>query len=133
MTMSNELVADVVTGAVGEDTQRLLVAAGAVASRKAADILGLDIRKIASFADYFLICSGTSVRQVQAIADEVVERMRDRCGVRPLHIEGYDNGFWVLIDFGDVIVHVFLEESRQFYQLERLWRDADRVELPADV
>jgi ribosome-associated protein len=115
------------------DLEKLLVAARAAADRKALDLVALDIRKIASFADFFLICSGNSSRQVQAISDEVSERLRGERGSRPLHVEGYEAGEWVLMDYGDVIVHVFVDESRKFYQLERLWRDAERVELPADL
>lgn len=113
--------------------EKLMVAARGAAARKAIDMVAIDIRKIASFAEFFLICSGTSSRQVQAIADEVRERLRDERGSRPLHVEGYEAGEWVLLDYGDLIVHVFVDSSRQFYQLERLWRDADRVELPADL
>ncbi len=86
----------------------------------------LELSEVSSLADYFLICSGTSERQVQAIADAVVERLRqDR--VRPHHIEGYQAGRWVLLDFGDFVVHVFDEETRSFYALEKLWADAPDV------
>jgi len=120
---------------VEEDSEfaKLMVAARAASARKALDMVALDIRKIASFAEFFLICSGSSSRQVQAIVDEVRERLREERGSRPAHVEGYETGEWVLMDYGDVIVHVFVEDSRQFYQLERLWRDAERVELPADL
>jgi ribosome-associated protein len=113
--------------------EKLRIAARGAAARKALEMVAIDIRKIAAFADFFLICSGTSSRQVQAIADEVRERLRAERGSRPLHIEGYEMGEWILMDYGDLIVHVFGEESRKFYQLERLWRDAERVELPADL
>jgi ribosome-associated protein len=113
--------------------EKLMVAARAAAARKALDLVALDIRKIAAFAEFFLICSGTSSRQVQAIADEVTERLRAERGSRPLHVEGYEAGEWILMDYGDLIVHVFVEERRQFYQLERLWRDAERVQLPEDL
>jgi ribosome-associated protein len=113
--------------------EKLMVAARAASDRKALEMVALDIRKIAAFADFFLICSGSSSRQVQAIADEVRDRLRVERDARPAHVEGYESGEWVLLDYGDLIVHVFVEDSRKFYQLERLWRDAERVELPADL
>jgi ribosome-associated protein len=116
-----------------DDQAKLMTAARAASERKAVEMVALDIRKIASFAEYFLICAGTSTRQVQAIADEVLEKMREERGARPLHTEGYETATWILLDYGDLIVHVFTEESRQFYQLERLWRDAERVELPEEI
>lgn len=112
------------------DAEKLLLAAEAASSRKALQMTAIDIRKIASFAEFFLVCSGTSTRQVQAIADEVMDRLKTERNSRPLHTEGYEAGTWVLLDYGDLIVHVFTEEAREFYQLERLWRDADRVALP---
>ncbi len=102
---------------------------GAVAAaddRKAIDLKVLHLEKVTDFTDYFLLCSGTSERQVQAIADAVLDRMREQ-KVRPLHIEGYNRGHWVLLDFGDFVVHVFQEEPRKFYALERLWGDAPDV------
>ncbi len=113
-----------------QDVEKLMLAAEAAASRKALQMTAIDIRKIASFAEFFLVCSGTSTRQVQAIADEVTDRLKKERSSRPLHIEGYEAGTWILLDYGDLIVHVFTEEAREFYQLERLWRDADRVALP---
>ena len=116
-----------------DDQRKLMVAAGAASDRKAQEMVALDIRKIASFAEFFLICSGGSTRQVQAIADEVMEKLREARDARPLHTEGYETATWILLDYGDLIVHVFTEDSRQFYQLERLWRDAERVELPERI
>jgi ribosome-associated protein len=116
-----------------DDQRKLMVAAGAASDRKAQEMVALDIRKIASFAEFFLICSGSSTRQVQAIADEVMERLRDELDARPLHTEGYETATWVLLDYGDLIVHIFTGESRGFYQLERLWRDAERVVLPEEM
>ena len=112
------------------DLEKLMLAAEAAATRKALQMTAIDIRKIASFAEFFLVCSGTSTRQVQAIADEVMDRLKKERNSRPLHTEGFEAGTWVLLDYGDLIVHVFTEEAREFYQLERLWRDADRVALP---
>jgi ribosome-associated protein len=94
--------------------------------RKAVDLKVLHLEKISDFTDYFLICSGTSERQVQAIADAVQERMREE-RVRPLHVEGYNRAQWVLLDYGDFVVHIFQEEPRRFYSLERLWGDAPDV------
>jgi ribosome-associated protein len=102
---------------------------GAVAAaddRKAIDLKVLHLEKVTDFTDYFLICSGTSERQVQAIADSVLERLREE-KVRPLHMEGYNRGQWVLLDYGDFVVHIFQEEPRKFYALERLWGDAPDV------
>ena len=94
--------------------------------RKALDLKVLHLEPVTDFTDYFLICSGASERQVQAVADAVLERLRAE-GTRPLHLEGYNRGQWVLLDFGDFVVHVFLEEPRKFYALERLWGDAPDV------
>jgi ribosome-associated protein len=111
---------------------RLLVCAEAALGRKAADLVVLDVGSVSSIADYFLICSGRSDTQVQAIADAVDEAARAH-GDRPLAIEGREHGQWVLIDYGDVIVHVFYAPVRAFYDLERLWSRATRVELPHDL
>jgi ribosome-associated protein len=96
--------------------------------KKAQNILVLRLSAITEFTDYFVICTGNSSRQTQAIADEVIEHLK-ASGVRPLNTEGYKNAEWILIDFGAFVVHIFTEESRRFYDLERLWRDAERVEI----
>lgn len=101
--------------------------------KKALDLVGLDLREIASFAEFFVIASGTNQRQVQAIADEINEQLRKQLQSRPIRIEGYNAAEWVLMDYGDFIVHIFDKEARDFYDLERLWRDARRVEMPEDV
>lgn len=101
-------------------------AVAAADDRKAIDLKVLHLEKVTDFTDYFLLCSGTSERQVQAIADAVLERLREE-KVRPLHMEGYNRGQWVLLDYGDFVVHVFQEEPRKFYALERLWGDAPDV------
>lgn len=108
--------------------ESLIIATKAAREKKAAHIAVLDLRQVASFADYFLICSGHSTRQVLAIADHVIEKLRES-GIRPLHLEGYELAEWTLIDYGDLVVHVFIESAREFYNLERLWRDAKRVEI----
>jgi ribosome-associated protein len=104
------------------------IAVRAADEKKAQSMLVLRLSAITEFTDYFIICSGNSTRQTQAIADEIVERLK-MSGVRPLHTEGYKNAEWILIDFGAFVVHIFTEESRRFYDLERLWRDAERVEV----
>lgn len=95
----------------------------AAEDRKAIDLKVLQLEKISDFTDYFILCSGTSERQVQAIADSIDERLRAE-KVRPLHVEGYNRGQWVLLDYGDFVVHIFQDETRRFYSLERLWGDA---------
>lgn len=99
-----------------------LAVAQTVINKKAQDVILLEISELVSYADYFLICSGRSVIQVKAIANAVEEYMKER-GVSPLHIEGLTEGRWVLLDYDELIVHVFLEETRHFYNLERLWGD----------
>ncbi len=111
--------------------ERICVALSAASEKKGIDPVVLDLREIASFTDYFIITSGTNVRQVQAIADEVVEQLKKQ-GTRAARMEGYNTGEWVLVDYGDFVVHVFDTKARQFYDLERLWRDAVRVQLPAE-
>jgi ribosome-associated protein len=100
--------------------------AEAALDRKAEDVLALDVAGLTSFADAFVIATGTSDRHVKAVADAVVERA-ERLGRHPLGVEGYDGGEWVLIDLDDVIVHVFQAEKRADYDLERLWSDAPSV------
>lgn len=94
--------------------------------RKASDVKVLELGKVSDFTDYFLIMSGASERQVRAIADAIEERLR-LGKVRPLHSEGYNNGQWILLDYGDFVVHIFDQERREFYALERLWNDAPDV------
>ena len=113
--------------------ERLRLALHAAGEKKAHDLVVLDLREVASFTDYFVIASGTNVRQVQAVADEVQEQLRKRLNVRPARVEGYNSAEWVLLDYGDFIFHVFEEKSRRFYDLERLWRDAARVPVPPDL
>ena len=98
----------------------------AAAEKKAEDPISLDLRKIASFTDCFIICSGNQVRQTQAICDAISERLAAE-GTRPRHVEGYDRGEWILIDLFDLVVHIFTRETREFYSLERLWGDATKM------
>lgn len=100
--------------------------------KKAFEIVALDLREIASFTEFFIICSGANQRQVQAISDEISEQLKKELNSRPVRIEGYRSAEWVLMDYGDFIVHIFEKEARGFYDLQRLWRDAKRVELPEE-
>lgn len=98
----------------------------AAEEKKAASIRVLDLRPVTTFADYFVLCNGTNKRQTQAIADEVARVMKLR-GELPMSMEGYDNGEWILVDYGDIVVHVFTDTSRTYYDLDRLWREAPTV------
>jgi len=106
------------------------VAIAAAEDKKAVDLVVLDLRKAAGFTDFFLIASGTNPRQVRAIADAVMESLAAD-GTKPAHVEGYDRSEWVLIDYFDFVVHVFAPETRVFYGLERLWGNAERIEVAA--
>lgn len=112
--------------------ERICAALRAASDKKALEMVVLDLRKVANFTDYFLITSGTNTRQVQAIADEVAEQLKKQ-GTRAARIEGYNTAEWILLDYGDFVVHVFEDKARRFYDLERLWRDAARVPLPPDL
>jgi ribosome-associated protein len=109
--------------------QRVLECTRAALGRKAYDLVVLETAEQTSIADYFVICSGRSDTQVQAIADAVRKDL-EQLGVKTLAVEGYERGQWVLLDFGDVVVHVFYVPVRAFYDLERLWTKAPRPELP---
>jgi ribosome-associated protein len=97
--------------------------------KKAYDLVLMEVRELTSIADYFIVCSGRSDRQVQSIAQGIEENLRGT-GVRPQSVEGVARGQWVLMDFSDVIVHIFYEPVREFYDLEGLWIDAPRMKLP---
>ena len=103
-------------------------AVSAVLEKKASQVVVLDLRHTPAFTDFFVLCSGQNSRQVKAIADSVEEALR-AAGVRPAHIEGYDRADWVLMDFFTFIVHVFAPHTRDFYSLERLWGDAERIDM----
>jgi ribosome-associated protein len=108
--------------------EKTALSSRAAADRKASDIAVLDMREVSSITDYFLICSGGSVRQVQAIADAIDEQM-SQSGEASLGVEGYREARWVLMDYGDVIVHVFAQDTREFYDLERLWANAPKIDV----
>ena len=111
--------------------ERVLGALHAASEKKALEPVVLDLRDIASFTDYFVIVSGANERQVQAISDEVYETLK-KAGHAAARVEGYKTAEWILLDYGDFVVHVFEQKARNFYDLERLWRESKRVELPAE-
>lgn len=113
-----------------ESSANWLIAVRAAESKKAADIQVLDLREVTSFADFFVICTGSNPRQVQAIAEEIDIQLA-KAGEKATSLEGFKNAEWVLADYGDMIVHVFSPKAREFYELERLWRHAKSVEIPA--
>ena len=115
------------------DTQRQVSEAiAACQEKKAEELTILELEKgSGAFTDYFVVCSGTNPRQIQAIADEVELRLK-RTGLYPAHIEGYRQAEWVLLDYVDFVVHVFAEHARRYYELERLWKSAKRLE-PTDL
>lgn len=119
----------------GDDKERLMQkenqlaeAIEAALDKKAQDLVWLDLSGICSFTDNFLICTGTSTRQNQTIADSIEEKLKKQ-GVRPLHIEGYGEGDWILMDYVDFVVHIFSARAREFYDLERLWRSGKRRDV----
>jgi len=103
----------------------------AALDKKAEDVAVLDLTDLGSITDYFIVCHGRSSRQAQAISDRVEEKLRE-AKVRPGHIEGYEAGEWILMDYVDFVVHVFTQDKREYYDLERLWSDAPRLELAAE-
>jgi len=111
---------------IPDPLSRVRTAAEAALGRKAIDLQVLDLSGLSDFTEHFVICSASNARQVQAISDGVVERLRDE-GVKPLAIEGYDHGAWVLLDYGSFLVHVFDPVTRNRYGLERLWSDGTDV------
>ncbi|MBS1960034.1 MAG: ribosome silencing factor [Bdellovibrionales bacterium] len=104
----------------------------AAANKKAESIKVLDLRPVSSFTDYFVICSGQSDRQVQAIADSICIELEES-EFKPISVEGYKDGRWIVIDYGDVVVHVFHDALRDYYDIENLWFDAKRVSIPQEL
>jgi ribosome-associated protein len=104
------------------------VAVEAAEAKKASKIVVLDLREITSFTEFFVICTGSNQRQIQAICDEIQSQLK-QSGSLPLGVEGYEQAEWVLADFGDFIVHIFSERAREYYDLERLWKNARKVHL----
>ena len=99
----------------------------AAQDRKAVNLTVLDVGKVCSFADYFVICSGTSSRHTRAISDAIQEELKKKLDLLPAHLEGYAQSEWILLDYFDFVVHIFSEKAREFYDLERLWKMAPRL------
>lgn len=106
--------------------------AGAAESKKAFAVLVLDLRALTTICDYFVICSGSNTTQVAAIADGIGQELAG-AGIHPSHVEGATEAYWVLMDYGDVVVHIFEEQARTFYSLEKLWGDAPRIPVAAQL
>jgi ribosome-associated protein len=119
------------TSAIQSAVPSWLVAVRAAELKKAADFIVLDLTGVTSFADYFVICTGANLRQVQAIGDEVALQLKE-AGELPNSVEGYTQAEWVLLDYGDLLIHVFSTKARDYYGLERLWRNARTVEIPPE-
>lgn len=130
-TTHSELKTIPTAHASGELDERILGALQAANDKKALDLLVLDLREVATFTDYFVIASGNNERQVQAISDEVFEKLK-KSGTAAARVEGYKSAEWILLDYGDFIVHVFSDKARKFYELERLWRESKRIALPTE-
>lgn len=113
--------------------ENLQLAIKCAADKKAEKMVALDLRPVASFTEFFVICSAQNQRQVQAIADEISEQLKKQLKQSAVRIEGYSAAEWVLLDYGDFVFHVFDKDARDFYDLERLWRDASKVELPEQL
>lgn len=107
------------------------IAADSALDRKALDIAILDLRGLSSFADYFVICSGTSDTHAEGIAENIEQKLRDQ-NIKPWHREGERKSTWILLDYIDVIVHIFIKDAREFYSLERLWGDAPKTIVESD-
>ncbi len=115
------------------DSQALaLHCVNACLTKKAQDLTILDVRNLSSFTDYFILCTGQSDRQVQAVCSAVQEYLKER-GIRPLGIEGERHGRWILMDYGDVVIHIFYETVRELYDLERLWSEAPHRKVPDEA
>jgi len=115
-----------------EDSLDIVLSAARAADEKQADrVVALDVRELLSVVDYFVIASGRNARQVSTVVEAIEEATKRDCGRGPLRIEGIKDPTWVLMDYGDVVIHVFLDETREFYDLEHLWSGAPRVDLDA--
>jgi len=112
--------------------ERALACLNAALEKKAKNLVLLKVEELSAFTDYFVILSGSSDRQVQAIASSIREKMKE-AGILPLGVEGEAHGQWILMDYGDVVVHIFYEPLREFYDIERLWSDAPRMEVDENV
>lgn len=110
-----------------------LIAARAADEKKATDILVQDVRELVSITDYFVIVTAANSRQVEAIIDEIEDALREQARIKPSHTEDSRDGSWSLLDYGDVVVHVFMPEAREYYRLEELWNDAPTIDLAAEA
>jgi ribosome-associated protein len=119
------------TEAFKDSKEKSIFCAQAALEKKAFNVIILELKKVSSLTDYFLICSGRSDRQVQTIAQFIEERMREK-GVRPLGEEGMQQGRWILMDYGDVVIHIFYDQVRFYYDLEGLWIEAPRINPPEE-
>jgi len=115
-----------------DSRERALLCVNASLEKKAKDLIILNVSEVSAFADYFIICSGTSDRQVRAVAAAIQESLKT-AGILPLGVEGEKAGRWILLDYDDVIIHVFLESVRTFYDLERLWSETPRLAIPEEM
>jgi ribosome-associated protein len=132
MNMSVKPTSQTQTIQTGDPSKdKALESARAAIEKKAENLRILDLTELSGFTDYFVICSGMSDRQVQAIADSVESTLLSQ-GHEAISVEGYTDGRWVLMDFGDVVVHIFLDALREYYDLENLWADAPRVKVPSE-
>lgn len=109
------------------------LAAQAAQDKQAVNLVALDIRELTTMADVFLICHGRNGRQNQTISDEIEVRLKKEANLRPMSVEGYTTAEWILMDYGDMIVHIFSEKAREYYDLDRLYRGATKMELPPDA
>ena len=114
-----------------EGLEKALLCAQAAIDKKAENLKLLNLTNLSGFTDFFVICSGTSDKQVQAISDAIAQVM-DVQGYDLVSVEGYNDGRWVLLDFGDVVVHIFLDALRDYYDIENLWKDAPRIRIPSE-
>lgn len=108
-------------------THDLRVIADAILDKKGQNVVSLDLRPVGSaISDFFMVCNGDSTTNVSAIADNIIEKVREELGIKPLRTQGMENDFWIIIDYGHIVVHVFLTQYREFYRLEDLWADAPK-------
>ena len=108
-------------------THDLRVIADAILEKNGQDVVSIDLRPLgSSIADYFVVCNATSTTAVSAITDNIIKEAREQLGMRPIRTQGMENNFWIILDYGHIVIHVFLTEYREFYRLEDLWADAPR-------
>ena len=112
-----------------EKNKMLSVVLKALDDKKAVDLQVIKVRDITVLTDYFVICTGSSTTHVKTLADEVDVKVKEELGEDPMHREGYDGGRWILLDYGEILVHVFSRDCREFYKLERLWADGEPVDV----